>query len=240
MLPGRRPRPIRHSSVTSHNVLSVSHLTKDYATAAGTIRVLEDVSFEMRPGDAAAIMGPSGSGKSTLLYVLGALDPPTSGTVTLASENPFALPPSALADFRNRRIGFVFQDAALLPQCSVIENVLVPTMIGAAAPDAVPRARALLDRVGLGHRLDHRPAQLSGGERQRAAIARALIRQPQLLLCDEPTGNLDSESADTVAALLFELHQAQQTALIVVTHNAELAARFPTRFELRHRTLVRR
>jgi lipoprotein-releasing system ATP-binding protein len=194
----------------------------------------------MQPGEAAAIMGPSGSGKSTLLYILGALDRPTSGTVTLGGEDPFTLDGTALAAYRNRRIGFVFQDHALLPQCSLLENVLLPTLVGAADADAPARARHLLDRVGLGSRLDHRPAQLSGGEKQRAAIARALIRQPQLLLCDEPTGNLDAESADAVASLLFELHAAQQTVLVVVTHSETLAARFPTRFHLRQRTLVRR
>jgi lipoprotein-releasing system ATP-binding protein len=204
------------------------------------LRILEDVSFSMAPGESAAIMGPSGSGKSTLLYILGALDRPTSGTVTLGGEDPFTLNANALAAFRNRRIGFIFQDHALLPQCSVLENVLVPTLVGAPDPDAPSRAKALVDRVGLGSRLGHRPAQLSGGEKQRVAIARALIRQPQLLLCDEPTGNLDATSADGVATLLFELHQAQQTVLVVVTHNDALAARFPTRFHLQERTLVRR
>jgi lipoprotein-releasing system ATP-binding protein len=221
-------------------MLNVDHVSREYPTAAGPLRILEHVSFSMNAGDAAAIMGPSGSGKSTLLYILGALDRPTSGTVTLAGENPFTLPPGELATFRNRRIGFVFQDHALLPQCSVLENVLVPTLVGAPDGDAPARARQLLDRVGLGGRLDHRPAQLSGGERQRAAIARALVRQPQLLLCDEPTGNLDATSAETVASLLFELHAAQQTMLVVVTHSEALASRFPIRFDLTQRTLVRR
>jgi len=204
------------------------------------LRILENVSFSMAPGEAAAIMGPSGSGKSTLLYILGALDRPTGGNVTLGGEDPFTLKANALAAFRNRRIGFVFQDHALLPQCSVLENVLVPTLVGTPDPDAPSRAKALVDRVGLGSRLGHRPAQLSGGEKQRVAIARALIRQPQLLLCDEPTGNLDAESANAVATLLFELHQAQKTVLVVVTHSDTLAARFPTRFHLQQRTLVQR
>ena len=221
-------------------MLTVSNVTKDYPTPTGPLRILEDVSFSMAPGEAAAIMGPSGSGKSTLLYILGALDRPTSGTVTLGSEDPFTLNANALAAFRNRRIGFIFQDHALLPQCSVLENVLVPTLVGAPDPDAPSRAKALVDRVGLASRLGHRPAQLSGGEKQRVAIARALIRQPQLLLCDEPTGNLDATSADAVATLLFELHQAQKTVLVVVTHSDALAARFPTRFQLQQRTLVRR
>jgi len=221
-------------------VLTVTELVKEYQTSTGALRILDGVSFSLAPGDAAAVTGPSGSGKSTLLYVLGALDRPTGGTVTLGAEDPFALDPPALAAFRNRRIGFVFQDHALLPQCSVLENVLVPTLVGEEDVQAAARARGLLDRVGLGHRVDYRPAQLSGGEKQRAAIARALIRQPQVLLCDEPTGNLDRESAAAVAALLFDLHQAQKTILVVVTHNHDLAARFPIHFELQHRTLVRR
>ena len=221
-------------------MLTVSNVTKDYPTPTGPLRILENVSFSMAPGEAAAIMGPSGSGKSTLLYILGALDRPTSGTVTLGGEDPFTLNANALAAFRNRRIGFIFQDHALLPQCSVLENVLVPTLVGAPDPDAPSRAKALVDRVGLGSRLGHRPAQLSGGEKQRVAIARALIRQPQLLLCDEPTGNLDAESANAVATLLVELHQAQKTVLVVVTHSDVLAARFPARFHLQQRTLVRR
>ncbi len=221
-------------------MLTVSEVTKDYPTPTGPLRILENVSFSMAPGEAAAIMGPSGSGKSTLLYILGALDRPTAGTVTLAGDDPFTLKPNALAAFRNRRIGFVFQDHALLPQCSVLENVLVPTLVGAPDADAPSRAKALVDRVGLGSRLGHRPAQLSGGEKQRVAIARALIRQPQLLLCDEPTGNLDAESANAVATLLFELHQAQKTVLVVVTHSDALAARFPARFHLHQRSLVRR
>jgi lipoprotein-releasing system ATP-binding protein len=220
-------------------VLTVSNVTKDYATPAGPLRILENVSFAMNAGDAAAIMGPSGSGKSTLLYILGALDRPTSGTVTVGGDDPFTLGANALAGFRNRRIGFVFQDHALLPQCSVLENVLVPTLVGTPDPEATSRATALLERVGLGGRLGHRPAQLSGGEKQRVAIARALVRQPQLLLCDEPTGNLDAASADAVATLLFELHEAQKTVLVVVTHSDALAARFPTRFHLQQRTLVR-
>jgi lipoprotein-releasing system ATP-binding protein len=221
-------------------VLTVTNVTKDYPTPSGPLRILENVSFAMAPGDAAAIMGPSGSGKSTLLYILGALDRPTSGNVTLGGDDPFTLNANALAAFRNRRIGFVFQDHALLPQCSVLENVLVPTLVGAMDPDAPARARALLDRVGLDSRLGHRPAELSGGEKQRVAIARALVRQPQLLLCDEPTGNLDAESADAVASLLFELHAAQKTVLVVVTHSDALAARVPARFHLHQRTLVRR
>jgi lipoprotein-releasing system ATP-binding protein len=184
-------------------------------------------------------MGPSGSGKSTLLYILGALEPPTSGTVMLDSINPFTLLPSDLAAFRNKEIGFVFQDHCLLPQCSVLENVLVPTMVGVAANGIEAHARSLVDQVGLSHRIGHLPGQLSGGEKQRVALARALVRRPQLLLCDEPTGNLDRKAADTVASLLFDLLHKQSAILIAVTHSTALAARFPIRFELIDRKLER-
>jgi lipoprotein-releasing system ATP-binding protein len=199
------------------------------------LTVLAGVSFSLSPGDAAAITGPSGSGKSSLLYMLGALEPPSEGSILLDGRNPFALPSTALADFRNASIGFVFQDHCLLPQCSVLENVLVPTLVGSRNGDAAEasrRARALLEQVGLNERLDHRPGELSGGEKQRVAIARALILQPQLVLCDEPTGNLDQASASTVAALLLDLHRLQRNILIVVTHSDRLAAQFPIRFEI--------
>src|SRR5207237_769710 len=191
-------------------------------------------------GEAAAIMGPSGSGKSSLLYVLGALEPPSSGTVTLDGRNPFQLAAADLARFRNTSIGFVFQDHCLLPQCTVLENVLIPTLIAQTGQDAaVAHARDLVEAVGLTDRIDHRPGELSGGERQRVAIARALVRSPRLLLCDEPTGNLDRASADNVADLLLDLHRRAQTILIVVTHSIPLASRFPIRFELTDRQLVR-
>jgi lipoprotein-releasing system ATP-binding protein len=190
------------------------------------------VSFELNRGQAVAVMGPSGSGKSTLLYILGTLEPPTSGTVTLDGRDPFTLPETALAAFRNRQVGFVFQDHCLLPQCSVLENVLTPTLVAGDARGRLDRARWLLEHVGLASRADHRPAQLSGGERQRVAIARALILEPTLLLCDEPTGNLDRHTADSVATLLLDLHRQQGTILVVVTHSAELAARLPQRWQL--------
>ena len=195
--------------------------------------------MELAPGDALAVIGPSGSGKSTLLYVLGALEPPTSGSVTLGDVDPFRLSEPALAAFRNRRVGFVFQDHCLLPQLSVLENVLLPTLVAEPRADFEARARALVEQVGLADRADHRPAALSGGERQRAAIARALIRQPRLLLCDEPTGNLDRASADNVASVLLDLHRRQQTILVIVTHSPQLAARCPVRFELDERKLKR-
>jgi len=177
-------------------------------------------------------MGPSGSGKSTLLHILGALDPPTSGTVMLDGNDPYRLPEKQLAVFRNEKVGFVFQDHCLLPQCSVLENVLTPTLVNRSRNDFIPRARSLLDQVGLSERLDHRPAELSGGEKQRVALARALINQPALLLCDEPTGNLDRNSAEAVASILLELHARQAAILVVVTHSSELAARFPLRYEM--------
>lgn len=182
-------------------------------------------------------MGPSGSGKSTLLHILGALDTPSSGSVTLDGASPFELDERALAAFRNEKVGFVFQDHCLLPQCSVLENVLTPTLVSRSKGDRTERARMLLDQVGLTERLDHRPAELSGGEKQRVALARALINEPVLLLCDEPTGNLDSKSAETVASLLLELHAQQKTILVVVTHSAELAARFPVRYEMVDQTI---
>lgn len=182
-------------------------------------------------------MGPSGSGKSTLLHIVGALDPPSAGSVRLDGVNPFELGEKALARFRNQKIGFVFQDHCLLPQCSVLENVLVPTLVTEGGSQNNERARTLLDQVGLTERLDHRPAELSGGEKQRVALARALINEPLLLLCDEPTGNLDRTSAESVGSLLIELHQRQKTILIVVTHSAELAAKFPTRYEMIGQTI---
>jgi lipoprotein-releasing system ATP-binding protein len=213
-------------------MLEVTHLTKQYSTPRGPLVVLSEVSFSLAPGDGAAIMGPSGAGKSTILYLLGALEPPTSGTVTLDGTNPFGLGARELAAFRNASVGFVFQDHCLLPQLSVLENVLVPTFVAPGAERATERARALVDQVGLTGRIDHRPAELSGGERQRVAIARALINRPRLLLCDEPTGNLDQASADNVAGLLVDLHRQQQTILVIVTHSVPLASRLPTRFDL--------
>jgi len=194
------------------------------------------VSFTRNPGQSLCILGPSGSGKSTLLNIVGALEPPTSGKVTLFGRDPFALEEKEVAPFRNREVGFVFQDHCLLPQCSALENVLVPTLV-APRGDHETRARQLLDRVGLGERLDHRPAELSGGEKQRVALARALVLKPRLLLCDEPTGNLDAASARTVSDLLGELHAAEQTILVLATHSTELANRFPTRRRMANRTL---
>ena len=201
-------------------MLEVRNLAKQYAAPNGPLPILTDVSFALKPGESAAIMGPSGSGKSSLLYILGGLELPTSGTITLDGK-----PPS------KGDAGFVFQDHCLLPQCSVLENVLVPTLIRPAV-DFAGSARALIERVGLKERTGHRPAELSGGEKQRVAIARALILLPRLILCDEPTGNLDARSAAAITTLLLDLHRAEQNILIVVTHSARVASEFPIRFEL--------
>lgn len=213
-------------------MLTVHDIRKSYSAPGGDLEILHGISFTLRPGEALAVMGPSGCGKSTLLQILGALEPPTAGTVDLEGVNPFTLPESEQALFRNTRVGFVFQDHSLLPQLTVLENVLTPLLVGPRDPGAPARARQLLDRVGLSHRLDHRPGELSGGEKQRAAIARALIRQPKLLLCDEPTGNLDGESAAKVADLLGELQSDAGMALVVVTHSPDLAGHFGRRVSL--------
>jgi lipoprotein-releasing system ATP-binding protein len=218
-------------------VLVVENLSKEYRTPNGALPILSDVSLRLGRGDAVAIMGPSGSGKSTLLYILGALEPPTSGAVTLDGRNPFSLGERQLATFRNSEVGFLFQDHCLLPQCSVLENVLTPTLVARGDDRYGERARALLEEVGLSERIHHRPSELSGGEKQRAALARALIMHPTLLLCDEPTGNLDEKAAERVGSLLLELHRAQETVLVVVTHSAALAARFSLRYRLTERQL---
>lgn len=213
--------------------LHVETLHKSFPSGDETVRVLDGVSFDLAPGEAMAITGPSGSGKSTLLHLLGALDVPTSGTIEIDGASPFGLAEKELARFRNKTLGFVFQEHHLLPQYTVLENVLLPTLAFPPAPSsAEDTARSLLERVGLGHRLRHRPSELSGGEKQRAAVARALVQGPKVVLCDEPTGNLDRANADAVADLLFELHAEAGNVLIVVTHSQELAKRFPRRVDL--------
>lgn len=209
-------------------LLEVRGLRKEFAGPEGTLAILCGVDLALDRGASLAVMGPSGSGKSTLLHILGTLDRPTAGAVRVAGQDPFALDEAGQARFRNRWIGFVFQDHQLLPQCTAIENVLVPTLATRAADPAAAaaRARALLERVGLGARLVHRPADLSGGECQRVAIARALINAPGLLLCDEPTGNLDEASAEAVAACFLQMQREEHVALVVTTHNAAFAARF--------------
>jgi lipoprotein-releasing system ATP-binding protein len=208
-------------------VLEVAGVSKHYPGPSGPIAVLAGIDLRLDTGVSVSIVGPSGSGKSTLLHTLGALDPPDAGTVRLDGVDPYALDDRRLAAFRNRQVGFVFQDHHLLPQCTVLENVLVPTLVAAGDGAAFHRrALDLLEQVGLSHRLLHRPGELSGGEKQRVSIARALVCQPRLVLCDEPTGNLDHETAGAVADLLLELHRSQDTILVVVTHNLDLARRF--------------
>jgi lipoprotein-releasing system ATP-binding protein len=219
--------------------LEATNLGKQYASPGGVLTILSNVQLSLAPGDAATIMGPSGTGKSTLLYILGGLEHPSSGSVSLGGRNIFGMNAVDLAKFRNAEIGFVFQDHCLLPQCTVLENVLLPTLVE-ASEKSMEDAKALIGDVGLLGRIDHKPAQLSGGEKQRVAIARALIRRPRLLVCDEPTGNLDEATADTVASLLLDLHHKQNNILVVVTHSSRLADRFPIRFELSNTHLERK
>jgi lipoprotein-releasing system ATP-binding protein len=213
-------------------MLKARNLLKEFPMPDRPLRVLTGVDFSMSRGDSVSVVGPSGSGKSTFLYILGALEPPTAGTVLLDGINPFEMDEKALSEFRNERIGFVFQDHHLLPQCTVVENVLIPTLVARRSAAYHERALDLLEQVGLSSRIHHRPFELSGGEKQRVAVARALIMQPQLVLCDEPTGNLDNSSTEAVTSLLLDLHQKQENMLIVVTHNPEVAARFKQRYEL--------
>jgi len=213
--------------------LRLTAVGKTFGAGATRVEVLRGVDLALAAGDAVAVTGPSGSGKSTLLHIVGALDRPSSGGVEVDGTDPFALPERELARFRNRTVGFVFQDHHLLPQYTVLENVLLPTLAFPPPPaGAEATARRLLERVGLGHRLAHRPAELSGGERQRAAVARALVNGPALLLCDEPTGNLDRTNAMAVTDLLLELEEERGKLLVVVTHSAEVAARFARRLTL--------
>jgi lipoprotein-releasing system ATP-binding protein len=207
-------------------MLEVTEVSKSFATPGGGLSVLDRVSFTLEPGRRMAIMGPSGSGKSTLLAILGAIDEPTSGRVCLDGVDPFAGDAAARAAFRNRRIGFVFQEHHLLAGCTALDNVLVPALATGRVPrETVARGRRLLERVGLGGRLDHRPGELSGGERQRVAVARALVLAPRLVLADEPTGQLDSRSAADVADLLVDLTTEAGGMLVVVTHAEPLAER---------------
>ena len=238
----RKPGKQGAGNTITRMSLLLKNLCKSYPTRSGELSVLRDVNLTLQAGEALAILGPSGSGKSTLLYLLGTLERATSGTYQLGEQEPFRLADAELAQFRNRSIGFVFQDHHLLPQCSVLENVLIPSLASSKplTPGPSPggrgeneaRARELLERVGLTQRLDHRPAELSGGERQRVAVARALIHKPLLLLADEPTGNLDRKTAQTVGQLLVEMHQQEKTMLIVVTHSPDLARTLPKQLEM--------
>ncbi len=227
----------------SNGSLRLTNVIKHFDAGGAPVEVLRGASLALDAGDALAITGPSGSGKSTLLHLIGTLDRPSSGDVVINGISPFALSEPELARFRNRTIGFIFQDHHLLPHYSVLENVLLPTLAyrdtsGRGPNDASERAHTLLERVGLDHRIDHRPAQISGGERQRAAVARALINRPSVLLCDEPTGSLDHANADAVGDLLAELNEDGSTILVVVTHSLELAGRFARRVELREGKVV--
>lgn len=213
--------------------LLVEHITREFETRAEPLVVLRDCSFSLEGGQNLAVLGPSGSGKSTLLQIIGTLDRPTSGKVALNEQDVFSLDEPALAKFRNEQIGFVFQDHHLLPQCSALENVLLPTLAGhGTQPEEIERAKSLLQRVGLAERMDHLPGELSGGERQRVAIARSVIRRPALLLADEPTGNLDRATADSVSRLLLELQEQESMMLIVVTHSLDLADMLQRRLRL--------
>jgi len=218
-------------------LLELQEVGKHYSSgeAHPAISVLKNVSLAAEAGSSMGIMGPSGSGKSTLLNIIGGLDRPSSGRVLLGGRDLATLPERELARARNRDIGFVFQLHHLLPQCTVLENVLVPTLVREGRPDPAAdtaRARKLLDRVGLTDRIHHVPGRLSGGECQRTAVVRALINNPKLLLADEPTGSLDQASAEGLAQLLVDLNREEGTALIVVTHSAALAGRMSRRFTL--------
>ena len=217
-------------------LLDVSGVEKRYPAPAGGegTAVLRGVSFQLARGASLAVVGPSGSGKSTLLHLIGALDRPSAGRIAIDGVDLATLGERELARLRNEKIGFVFQSHHLLPQCTALENALLPSLV--AAPErraaAPQRARALLERVGLGARLDHRPGELSGGERQRVAVVRALVNRPALLLADEPTGSLDARAADALGVLLRELQGAEEVALVVVTHSSALAARMERALEL--------
>jgi lipoprotein-releasing system ATP-binding protein len=213
--------------------LVVDRINKEFPTRGEPLVILREASLALDAGQNAAIIGPSGSGKSTLLHIIGGLDQPTSGAITLNGQNPHALDEASLARFRNRHIGFVFQEHHLLPQLSVLENVLIPAMAeGSPSKETVTRAKELIARVGLAERLAHRPAELSGGERQRAGVARALLLRPSLVLADEPTGNLDRKTASLIGSLLVELQREERTMLLVVTHSTDLAAQLDRQFEL--------
>ncbi len=207
--------------------IRAKNLSKSYPTPAEPLVVLENLQLDVGSGDSIAVMGPSGCGKSTLLHILGTLEEPDSGEVSLGETDPFSLGETELASFRNTEIGFIFQEHYLLPQCTVLENTLLPLLVTREAPEeGEARAMDLLKRVGLQERSQHRPSELSGGERQRAAIARALVNSPGLLLCDEPTGNLDGETASRVGDLFVEIQESASSTIVVVTHSEDLASRF--------------
>ena len=222
-------------------MIEVSKISKNYESPAGLVTVLRELDLRVNANESVAIVGPSGAGKTTLLNVLGALDQPTSGSVTINGVALNGLAPEAAARFRNRSIGFIFQLHYLLPQCSVLENVLVPRLAGGwdeSPADTRARAEALLEQVGLRDRMEHRPWQLSGGEQLRVAIARSLINQPKIILADEPTGSLDPATGERVAELLLRTNAGAQVALVVVTHNPALAQRMQRTYRLEAGRLV--
>lgn len=219
--------------------LSISGICKHFPTPSGPLKILDGVDLEMKRGENLAILGPSGCGKSTLLQIVGTLDRPTEGTVRLDGVDPFELPNRELSTFRNHRIGFIFQEHHLLPQLTALENVLLPVMAEQAIDQAaVGRGQQLLEQVGLAARQHHRPAELSGGERQRVAVARALIRDPLLLLADEPTGSLDESNAQSIGQLLLDVQATAGAILICVTHSSQLAEVFQRRARLQAGKLV--
>lgn len=218
--------------------LVADSISKSFAARGRDLAILRDVNLALSAGESAVILGPSGSGKSTLLNILGTLESPSAGSVTINNLNPFQMGERELARFRNQNVGFVFQEHHLLPQCTVLENVLLPSLASRENPGRLARAQELIAAVGLSDRFDHRPAELSGGERQRVAIARALINDPPLVLADEPTGNLDRASAEIMGNLLLDVLARRNAVLIVVTHSERLAERFARRYEINDGTLT--
>jgi len=215
-------------------VFEARQLTKTFTKAGRTIEVLDDLELSLESGEVVGILGASGAGKSTLLHIAGGLDKPTSGTVNYGEKDIFSFSEPDLAAFRNRKIGFVFQMHYLLSEFTCLENVMMPGIIGGGEKQQIrERAEALLEQVGLSERGDHRPGELSGGEQQRAAVARALVNRPSMVLADEPTGNLDARTALSVQDLFLELNDSLGTTFLVVTHNREMASRFHRRFQLR-------
>jgi lipoprotein-releasing system ATP-binding protein len=214
-------------------LLQTVDLHKSFEHEGSSVDVLSGVNLSIHPGDRIAVVGQSGAGKSTLLHVLGTLDTPTSGRILFEGEDIFARSSKQLADFRNRTIGFMFQFHHLLAEFSAVENVMMPALIGRVSRvEAEKDAKTLLDTVGLSHRFTHRPGELSGGEQQRVALARALMGNPKLLLADEPTGNLDSQTSEGIHELFEDLNQKHGTAMLVVTHNKALAERMPRRMRM--------